>query len=375
MSIQRIFTVLLCGAVFFYLLPDSVRAEEPALPCTSVLMEAETGTVLAEQQGDVPVAMGTMAKLMTVLLTADAMAEGRLQPETLITASAKASQQPGAVIWLSAGEKMCVSDLLQAVIIGNAGDAAVALAEAVSGSEEAFVLDMNARAFDLGLRQTRFESASGHEDSGVTTARELALICRALLDYPALQQWFCTWRSFLRGEATELVSENTLTRTYEGLLGFKASHGADGTHYGIAAAAERNGMTCIAVVLDCPDGDSRFSEAKSLLAKGFAGWQITTADFSGEFLRPISVRHGTDSAVELTAGILPALAVKQGGSLSVSVLVPLYITAPVAKGQSIGSAAFYCDDTLLLEAPLYAAESVARITVADAFRRLWQALL
>ena len=210
----------------------SASAEETEIPAAAyVLMEAETGTVLLESNGDAPFSCGTMAKLMTALLTAEQLTSGSWTLETELTAGEEVSGISGAVIWLVPGEKMTVSDLLKGLIIGNAGDAAAMLAVGISGDAASFVMEMNARAFDLGMRSTRFDAPQGsNAETQYTTAADLARLCRALSEYDVLMPYFQTWRDFLRGEETELVNENTFARTDDTSIGFKACHTeADGT--------------------------------------------------------------------------------------------------------------------------------------------------
>lgn len=364
--------LFLCSCVMH---PFAAAAHEnmPQLHCTSVLMEAETGLVLAGENPDDVLPIGSQTKLMTVYLTAAAIEEEKLTPDTLVSAPAAVAEQKGAVVWLEPGEKMSVSDLLKAVIIGNANDAAVTLAYAVSGSEAQFVLDMNAAAFSLGMHTTRFADATGQRAENQSCAKDLGLLCRALLAFDFLSGIFGTWRDFLRDGTTELVSENTLTRTYEGLLGFKAGHGEQ-CGFTLAAAAERDGLRCIAVVLGCEDKDARFSLAKTLLAKGFAGYMVTTPDFSTEFLKPVAVRHGMDRAVMTDPRMLVSVAIPKGEAVSCLVVLPAYVEAPVKKGQKLGVAAFYCGDTLLYEAELCADASVARRGFQDSFALLLENL-
>lgn len=366
---------LLTAAILLTGLPLHATAAAPNAAAT-VLLEARTGQVLTETNGDAVLPMGTMAKLMTVLLTADAVACGQLSEDTVVTASPAANARKGASIWLMPGEKMTVGELLQGVIVGNANDAAVALAEAVSDTEQAFVMDMNARAFDLGMRSTVFTNADGTPDPAqVTTARDLALLCRELLTHSFLLPYLTTWRTFLRGESTELVNENTLTRTYEGMLGIKAGHGED-TGYTLALAAQRDGMVCIAVVLGCPDEKERFAIGKTLLSAGFSGYQVTTPAFADEFLHPVEVHGGTASAVQLTAEQLRGITVPSGqAALRTVVVLPVYADAPVRQGQRLGTAAFYAGDTLLYETALVAAEDVPQMTISAAFLRLLDNML
>lgn len=359
--------MLLCTGLPMDVFADGVT--EAAVTESSVLMEAETGIVLAGEAQDAQKAIGSLTKLMTVYLTAQAVEEGALALDTMIAAPAAAQEQKGAVIWLEAGDTMSVQDLLKGVIIGNANDAAVTLACAVSGTETQFVMDMNSAAFTLGMHNTCFVDATGLSKKNFGTAKDVALLCRALLAYDWLTPIFTTWRDFLRDGATELVSENTLTKHYDGLCGFKAGHGED-CGYTLAVAAERDGLCCIAVVLGCGDEDARFSKGKSLLSKGFTGFTVTTPDFSTEFMKPVTVRRGMDSAVLTEPLQLVSAAIPKGASVSCVVVLPNYAEAPIRTGDVLGCVAFYCEDTMLYETALCAAASVERRGFWDSFTLL-----
>ena len=199
------------------------------------------------------------------------------------------------------------------------------------------------------------------------------MLCRALLQYDFLQPYFTTWRDFLRGEETELVNENRLTKGYEGLCGFKAGHGTD-SGYTLTLAAEREGLCMIAVVLGGEDQDARFSEAKSLLHAGFTGYYVTTPDFSPEFMQPLKIRHGTADAVLAETGDLLSISLPKGERISTVIVMPKWAEAPVRQGDAVGTAAFYCGDTLISETPLLAAEDVPRRRFCDTLRMLLGAL-
>ena len=243
----------ICAAVLFGMLwrvPAVCAAEEPEIPAAAyALMETETGTLLLESHSGDRLVCGAMAKLMTAYLAAEQVEQGNWTADTVLTATDAVTGTKGAVIWLTAGEEMTVGDLLKGLIVGNANDAAVVLAVAAGGDAETFVMDMNARAFDLGMRDTRFASPQGSPDDGAyTTAADLARLCCALAKQDCLREYFRTWRDFLRGDATELVNENTFARTDETSIGFKACH-SESEGWSIAAGAERNGMQCVAVAL------------------------------------------------------------------------------------------------------------------------------
>ena len=370
---KRYAALLCCGVLlFWWLLPGSPAAvsaaEEPEIPAAAyALLEAETGTVLRESHGRDRRPCGAMAKRMTALLAAEQLEQGAWTTDTVLTATDAVTGTKGAVIWLTAGEEMTVGDLLKGLIVGNANDAAVVLAAAAAGDTKQFVMDMNARAFDLGMRDTWFTSPQGNTDTSYTTAADLGRLCCALAKKTALQPYFRTWRDFLRGEATELVNENTFSRTDETSIGFKACH-SEAEGWSIAAGARRNGMQCVAVVLGCGDTDSRFTLAKQLLRKGFAGWKVVQPQLSGEFLYPVQVRGGVERAVLAESGPLKGLVVPRSCTeLETVMVLPRFVQAPVRKGQKLGHAAFYQGDTLLYETDVAAADAVP-------VRDFWDAL-
>ncbi|MCR5718756.1 MAG: D-alanyl-D-alanine carboxypeptidase [Oscillospiraceae bacterium] len=363
---MRKWFAILCSVLLLSAVPLPVSAEQqPAV----LLIEANTGCILSEESADVIVQPGSFSKLMTALLTAQAMERGELTADTLLTAGESVRGMRGAVIWLEPGDSLRTEELLTALLVGNAGDAAAVLADSISGSAEQFVMDMNAAAFDLGMRDTHFTSPQGFDDPGsFTTAHDLGLLACAVLRCGLLTSYLTTWRTFVKDGAVELVNENSLTRTYDGCRGVKASH-ADG-RYSLIAAAQRNGMLLCAVVLDCGDSDQRFSLAKELLKKGFSGYKLSAPGYSEEFLLPLRVRGGTEQAVLLQLSQLPVLAVPQKAELSSVTVLPEFRQAPVLKGTKVGQVYFYHEDTLLAEAELVAADDVREMRFADAWAKM-----
>ncbi len=354
------------------LYPNIANAEEEASkPAAYALMECSTGKLLDEENSSQKMPTGTMAKLMTAFLVGEKLESGQWNADTELTVSDCVNGTKGAVIWLMPGEVMTVGDMLKGLIIGNANDAAAVFAEEISGSREDFVMDMNARAFDLGMHDTRFASPDGfNDDESYSTARDLGVLCCALSDMECLSKYFTTWRDFLRDGGTELVNENTFAHTYEGMIGWKASH-SEGTGWCIAAGAEKNDMKCAAIVLGAEDEDSRFALARQLLKDGFSKYVLTIPGFSSEFMKPVTVRGGVSENVDVEAEGLSGLVVpKSDTSLKTVLVLPKYVCAPVEKGRKIGCIAFYNGDTLLLETDLVATEDVEAMTIRSAVEKM-----
>lgn len=355
-------------AIFLLLgtLPVNAAAEgdTPDEAAAYILIEAVTGTQLAGKNVDTRLNCGYLSKLMSLLLIAEDIETGKFLLSTELTASQTVTGTKGAVIWLEAGDKLTVEELLKSVIIGNANDALTVLAEASERSIDNFVMRMNSEAFDLGLRNTAFYSPYGYYDEReYTTAREMAVICSQLVRFEFLRNYFRTWRDFVKSGQTELVSENTLTRTYERHIGFKACH-SDEAGYCVAEAGINDGKTCyIAVVLGAPDEDVSLVGAKKLINRGFSDYKVTAATFPDEMIMPIKVRGGTDTAVEGRLKSQNSIVVPRGVSeLSTVTVLPEYVTAPLKKGQRIGTVGFYSGKELVCEADIVAAENVERLS-------------
>ena len=227
-----------------------VRAETPDFPAQAlVLMEASTGQVLYEKSAHVQRPCASITKVMTLLLVFEAIDAGTLHLDDVLTASAHAAGMGGSDIWLKEGEQMTVDDLIKACVVMSANDAAVVLAEAVAGSEDAFVERLNARAAELGMNDTVFKNCNGlDEDGHITSAYDVAVMSRALMQHEKIFDYTLIWIDYVRDGQTQLVNTNKLVRTYDGILGLKTgTTSAAGSC--VSAAAERNGMRLIAVVL------------------------------------------------------------------------------------------------------------------------------
>lgn len=337
-----------------------------------ILTESETGTVLEENRSDEKVNAGYLTKLMSLLLVAEDIETGKYSLETELTASQTVYGTKGAVVWLEPGDKMTVDELLKAVIIGNANDAMTVLAERSEQSVESFVSRMNSEAFDYGLRDSAFYSPYGYYDEReYTTAHDLAVICSHLAEYSFLEPYFKTWRDFIKEEQTELVNENTLARTYDRHIGFKAAHSEQSGYCIAEGGRSEEGTVFIAVILGAPDEDTSFSTAKNLVKKGFSDYKVTVPGFLDELMRPVKVRNGVDSAVELRLKSQRAVVVPRGVSeLSNVVVIPEYVSAPLEKGQKIGTAGFYNGDTLVYETDIVAANDVERLTLWYVFKKM-----
>ena len=339
----------------------------------AVLMEASTGQVLFEKGAHDRRACASITKVMTLLLTFEALEAGELSLDQELTASAHAASMGGSDIWLEEGEQMTVDDLLKATVIMSANDAAVVLAEAVSGSEEAFVARMNERAGELGMEDTVFKNCNGLDEEGhLTSAYDVAVMSRALLAHEKIRDYTLTWMDSVRNGETQLVNTNKLIRSYQGITGLKTgTTGQAGSC--ISATAQREGMELIAVVLGAESTDLRFQDAKALLDYGFAGWKTVTPETP--FLQPAAVEGGMAQTVEVTAGEMPSLLLQAGEEAQVETVVQLEpVKAPVEQGQELGRVLCQVAGETVAQVPITAQEGVEAVTFGAAFLALGRAL-
>ena len=377
-SLHRAAALLLAAAVAFGAgLRPAAAAEEEALDCAAaVLMEAESGQILYAYNADGRCAPASLTKLMTLLLVFEELESGALAPEDEVTASLHASAMGGSQIWLEPYETMKVDELLRATAIASANDAAVALAEACAGTEGQFVAEMNERAARLGLTGTRYENASGlDEDGHYTTARDVALLSRELLRHDGVTGYTSVWQDSLRDGATELVNTNRLVRFYDGCVGLKTGT-TDAAGHCVSAAATRDDMTLIAVVLGAPDSDSRFDGARQLLDYGFSAFTKAPAPDLSAGLLPVRVAHGAEETVQPVADAPAGIVVEKSreADLAAEVELPQVLEAPVEEGAVIGSVTVTLDGSPVVEYPIRAGAAVERMEMPLALRRLLAAL-
>ncbi len=333
---------------------------------------------MSEQNSEAAVPVGTMAKLMTVLLAAEEIEAGRLLLSDKLKASSYANSMQGAQIWLMPGEEISVDELLKAVIIGNANDAAVVLAEEISESEENFAALMTKRARELGMENTVFTNCSGYydDDKQISTALDIARLCAELYKYDFLRGYFTCWRDFVRGGETELVNSNEAVKNYDGIAGFKAGF-TENSGYCAALGAERDGTAYISVVLGCDDKDISISDAKALLSVGFSQYTVFRPERPKDVPAEISVRGGMTKTVPVDCGSIRSVVLPNGaaGSVTSRIVMPDYLYAPVRKGQKAGEIQFLRNDKMLFSVDIFAADYVEEMNIQKALCIILKKLL
>ncbi len=354
-----------------------------AVPCWGVeltltshaalLMEKTTGQILYAQNEHDALPPASVTKIMTVLLTMEAIDSGRIALDDMVTVSAYAAGMGGSQVFLAEGEQMSVDDLLKAVCVSSGNDAAVALAEHVAGVTELFVEQMNNRARELGMKDTHFVNCTGLTAEGhVTSAHDIALMSRELLlHHPEVRSYTTIWMDTLRNGTFGLSNTNKLIRFYDGATGLKTGFTQE-AGYCISATAERDGMELITVIMKGNTSDSRNADAKTLLNYGFSTYALVDVQ-PEEPLPALPVTLGAADTVALTLpeeGRTVLLEKSRSGGLTQTVELPEAVSAPVRAGDTVGTLTVSREGETLLTVPIVAAETVEALTWREMTARL-----
>lgn len=355
------------------------QAASLSLPCrTAILIDQDTGTVLYEKNADQRVPIASITKVMTLLLTFEAVRAGKFTMDTLVPVSNHAASMGGSQVWLEPGEQFTLDEMLRAICVSSANDAAVAVAELVGGSEEAFVAMMNAKAAELGMTDTTFKNACGLDTEGhLSTARNVAIMSRTILtQYPEVLHYSGIWTDSLRNGQTMLVNTNKLLRRYDGITGLKTGT-TGGAGVCISASATRNGLNLIAVVLGSSSSAERFEAATKLLDYGFANYEAAVLpDLSGRPLY-LTVTGSADTEIPLDYSALPdRLLVPSGGgaSLAAAISLPDSCAAPVSLGDEVGTVTVTSNGETVGSWPIRAAAGAAEMDFDAAVRLMLESL-
>ena len=354
---------LLAALCMVTLLPVQAAAVE--LPLTSraaLLMEKTTGQILFAQNEHEKLEPASVTKIMTLLLTMDAIDSGALAYDDVVTVSANAAGMGGSQVFLAEGEQITVEELLKCVCVSSGNDAAVALAEKVAGVTELFVEQMNNRARGLGMDDTHFVNPTGLTAEGhVTSAHDIALMSRELLTkHPDIRSFTTIWTDSIRNGTFDLANTNKLIRRYDGATGLKTGYTAS-AGYCISATAEREGMELIAVVMKGETADKRNADAKALLNYGFSAYALVSAAPEEPLpALPVTMGEVDTVALMLPPDALTAVVEKaQAASLERRIDLPESLPAPVRQGQQVGTLTLCSGDTELMTVPILAAEDAA----------------
>lgn len=349
------------------------------VPCAAaILVDEDSGTVLYEKNADARRPIASITKVMTLLLTFEALEAGKISLDDFVPVSEHAYHMGGSQIWLEPGEEMTLNDMLKAICISSANDAAVAVAEYIGGSEPAFAEMMNARAAELGMTNTHFVNACGlDEPEHLSTARDVAAMSREMLLHHTEVRDYCSiWMDTLRGGATQLVNTNKLLKSYSGITGLKTgTTGKAGVC--ISASAERDGLRLIAVVLGAASGKERFQAASTLLDYGFSHFESAAAELPADAPLSLPVERGTAESVALTYTAPERCLMPKGESstLQIALDLPQKLAAPIRAGETVGTVKISNGSAELASYPVTAAQDVDALSFTYCLHRLAEGLL
>lgn len=378
---KRIWIAFLCLIIFgtTFGLPQPSCADETTggilLTCPSaILMEASTKSVIYEKAPDERRSPASITKIMTAILIFDAIEAGKISLEDEVVTSAYAKSMGGSQVYLEEGEKQTVDTLIKCIMVSSGNDASVAMAEYIAGSESSFVQMMNERAASLGMENTHFEDCCGLTDSDnhYTTARDIALMAQELITrYPQIKSYTTIWMENITHVTVQgskefgLANTNKLLKQYPYTTGLKTGS-TNKAKYCVCATANKDGVELIAVIMGCPNYKDRFTEAQSLLQFGYTTCKLYQDENPPE-LMPILVKGGIDKQV-------PAVYKEKFSWLFVSgedfsnmekMLTTNELTAPIEKGEQIGTVTYRLNGKELGSIGIYAEESVREAKFFD----------
>ncbi len=339
---------------------------------SALLMDQDTGTVLYEKNADEQRAPASVTKVMTLLLIMEALESGKLAWDTPVSVSADAAGMGGSQVYLKEGETMTVDEMVKCIAVVSANDCCVAMAETIAGSNAAFIEQMNKRASELGMTGTHFNSCTGLDtEDHYTTARDIALMSRALMKHNEIQKYTTIWMDSVRDGAFTLSNTNKLVRYYEGATGLKTGFTST-AGYCLSATATRDGLSLIAVVLGGETSDDRFEDAKALLNYGFSQYGLYKEVPPSP--APVKVLKGMEDTVQPVPAAPPAFLVPKGEekNITYTVTLPESVAAPVEPGQKLGSIDYTLNGKSIGSVNLLAEKAVARVTFGHLFFHLIQ---
>lgn len=384
------FTLVLCLLLALLTMLRSYAAAADALPhitpagtdtldvpcAAAILIDEDSGTVLYEKNADQQRPIASITKVMTLLLTFEALSAGRISLSDTVPVSEHAYHMGGSQIWLEPGEQFTLDELIKAICVCSANDAAVAVAEFVGGSEPVFAEMMNARAAELGMTHTRFVNACGLDAEGhYSSARDVAAMSLALLRHPKILEYSGIWMDTLRGGETQLTNTNKMLKSYAGITGLKTGT-TNGAGVCISASAVRDGMGLLAVVLGSPSSKERFESATAMLDYGFATFEAGAFPQITGRADTLRVTGGVEQQVALDYTVPEKMLLKkgEGQTLTAAVVLPEKLDAPVAAGTQVASVTLKAGEEILGEYPVTTRSEVPQMDWGTALSLLTKAL-
>ena len=361
---------------------DKIAQDTLNLDCESaILIEQNSGQVLYEKNAHEQLRPASVTKLMTILLTFEALEAGQIKLEDKVPCSQNAASMGGSQIWLDPREELSVNEMLKAMCVVSANDCTVAMAEYIAGSESAFVEKMNQKAKELGMNDTCFKNCHGiDEDGHVTSSYDISLMSREILTkYPDITNYTTIYMDSLRDGKSQLVNTNKLIRNYKGATGLKTGSTSLAL-FNLSASATRDDLSLIAVVMKSSTSANRFEDAKKLLDYGFKNFEFKQYAKSGDVVGNVVIEKGVEKNVNAILSQNCGILLKKGKENSVvqNIQIEQKLSAPIAKGQKIGSVTYYIDNNILQSVDIISEKEIKKETlmnVASYIYEKWFCLL
>ncbi len=371
---------IMCFFVFLALLGGTVNVMAEGVVETDaksvLLMEQSSGRVLYEENSDEQLPIASVTKIMTMLLIMEAVDNGTITLDDMVSVSENAMSYGGSTMFLETGEQLSVHDMLKGIAVASANDGCVAMAEFLEGSEAAFVEKMNAKAQELGMVNTHFANTNGLDaDDHYSSARDVAIMSRELIKHEKIFDYTTIWMDTLRDGKFQLANTNKLIRFYNGANGLKTGSTSKALCC-LSASAKRDDMQLIAVVLGAPTSAKRFSSAKALLDYGFAGYKIEKVTAKDEEFMRCEISKGVQNDIGVCAKE-DYCALKARGDKEETkkeVVLNEKICAPINKGDKLGVIKITTDDGEK-EVELIATEDVEKIGLKDIIENFFDMLI
>lgn len=375
--ISVILVLCMCSVLCFC---SAAEAPEMDLDAKSaVLMDLNSGKVLYALNENERAYPASITKVMSLLLVMESIESGKIKLTDMVSASENAVSYGGSQIWLEVGEQMSVDDMLKAVCVASANDACTALSEYVSGSDAAFVDAMNQRANELGMQNTHFENCTGldeNEQNHYSSAYDIALMSRALMQYDLIQKYSTIWMDSLREGKTELVNTNRLVRFYQGCIGLKTGTTTK-AGYCVSAVAKRENTLLCAVILGAENSDARFQSAAKLLDYGFANFESITPQVDLSQAKAVRVKGGLQtyvSPVLRDEQIMLTVPKGEGSHISTQIQMEESVKAPLKEGEVIGQVVFLLDEEELARVDIVSREEIGKMTFWQSLKKLFESV-
>lgn len=371
------FTLLVAAGVT---VPSAYAAEKKGIDLaenakSAILIERDTGAVLYEKNSDQKLPPASMTKIMTMLLIMEALDKGELTLKEKIRTSEYAASMGGSQIFLEPGEEMTVEQMMQGIAIGSGNDASVAMAERLAGSNEEFVEKMNQKAAELGLKNTKFQNATGLPvEEHYTTSYDMAIMAKELLKYENITRFTGTYEAYLREDTDKkfwLVNTNRLVKFYPGVDGLKTGF-TNEAKYCLTATAKKGDMRVIAVVMGAPSPKERNAQVTKMLDYAFSQYTTHPLYKRGVALKSAAVNKGNRKTVTGVTSEPISLLTKKGGSskeYTQKITMDKKLNAPIKQGDQIGTFKVIKDGKTLVNSPIVAKENIDKASWWEMYKR------